>query len=394
MKKITIFLLLVGSQWLYAQVTANPASDLLMCDVNNDGFATFDLSVAETEIIGSQTNVQVTFHINFADASNGTSPLPSNIYTIGAAYSQTIYARIESTVTTNFDISSFELIVEPLPATIPPNPIVLIDTDGDGYELFDLTIRETAIVNPSPDIVISYFETLPDAEAGVNAIASPFTYQNIQTPVQTVYVRVEDLNTGCYAIEPMDLIIDTIPSVPTTLQNNFVVYDADGDGVAIFDLTLLIPEITGTQSGLEVTFYETETDAQNKTNAVNTPEAYENITNPQTMYARTETVYGAFALTTFTIFADDNLSSPSFGLEAVTFYPNPARDYIHFDRHGVTDEYVVEIISLKGQVVLTQQDTSEVSLSGMLDISGLKSGVYFLNITSGNKQITKKLIKK
>lgn len=394
MKKITFLLLLVGSQWLSAQVTANPASDILMCDINNNGFATFDLSVAETEIIGSQTDVQVTFHINFADASNGTSPLPSNIYNNVVPYGETIYARIESTVTTDFATSSFELVVEPLPSTTTPSPIVLIDSDGDGYEVFDLTIRELNIVAPSPDIVISYFETLADAEMGTNAIANPFAYQNTVTPVQTIYVRVEDMNTGCYAIEPLDIVVDTIPTVPAVIEDDYVVFDANGDGFAIFDLTVLIPQIIGTQTGLEVTFYETEVDAQNKTNGVDDPEVYENITNPQIMYARSETVHGTFALTSFTIFADENLSSPSFGLEALTFYPNPAQDFIHFDRQGDNNEYAIEIFSLKGQVVLTQNDSSEVSQTGKLDVSRLNPGIYLLKITSGNKQITKQLIKK
>ncbi len=394
MKTITLLLLLIVSQWLNAQVTAYPPSPLTTCDTNNDGFATFDLTMAEAEIIGGQTEVQLTFHETQADAEAGTFALSPLNYTNINPYSQTVFGRVESIVTGEYAVTGLELMVVFLPETNTPDPIVIIDTDGDGHELFDLTIRESEIADTSQNIVFYYFEILSDAETNQNPIALTTTYGNIETPEQTIYVRIENPDTGCFSIEPLLIAVDTVPGVPVVLEDDFVVFDADGDGIAQFDLTLLIPEITGTQSGLEVTFYETETDAQNKTNGVDTPEAYENITNPQTMYARTETVYGAFAVTSFTIFADENLSSLSFGLGAVTFYPNPARDYIHFDRHGITDEYAVEIISLKGQVVLTQQDTSEVSLSGMLDISRLKPGVYFLSITSGNKQITKKLIKK
>ncbi|GGD85738.1 T9SS type A sorting domain-containing protein [Planktosalinus lacus] len=394
MKTISLLLLLTGSQWLNAQVTAYPPSPLTTCDTNNDGFATFDLSMAEAEIIGGQTEVQLTFHETQADAEAGTFTLSPLNYTNIDPYSQTVFGRVEAIVTGEYAVTGLELVVVFLPETNTPDPIVLIDTDGDGHELFDLTIRESEIADTSQNIVFYYFEILSDAETNQNPIALTTTYENIETPEQTIYVRVENLDTGCFSIEPLLIAVDTVPGVPVVLEDDFVVFDADGDGIAQFDLTLLIPEITGTQSGLEVTFYETETDAQNKTNGVDAPEAYENITNPQTMYARTETVYGAFALTSFTIFADENLSTPELGVEAVTFYPNPAGDYIHFDRQGVTNDYVVEIISLKGQVVLTQQDTSEVSLSGMLDISRLKPGVYFLKITSGNKQITKKLIKK
>lgn len=396
MNKITLLLLLIGSPWLSAQVTAYPPSPLTTCDTNNNGFATFDLTVAEAEIIGGQTEVQLTFYETHVNAEAGIFALSPLNYSNIDPYSQTVYARVESTVTGEYAVTVLELIVLALPVTNTPDPIVLIDSDGDGLEHFDLTIRESEIADISQNIVFYYFEIFSDAEVGdySNSISTPSLYQNTLIPQQTIYVRVENMDTGCFSIEPLLIVVDTVPAVPVVLEDDFVVFDADGDGIAEFDLTLLILEITGTQSGLEVTFYETETDAQNKTNAVDTPEAYENITNPQTMYARTETVYGTYALTSFTIFADESLSTPSFGIEAVTFYPNPAQDYIHFDKQGVTDEYVVEIISLKGQVVLSQQDASEVSLSGMLDISGLEPGIYFLNITSGKKQITKKLIKK
>ncbi len=66
--------------------------------------------------------------------------------------------------------------------------IVVCDDNNDSIETFDLT---TAYANCNPEAdVITYHETISDADNAVNAIASPEAYTNIANP-QTIYVRVE-----------------------------------------------------------------------------------------------------------------------------------------------------------------------------------------------------------
>ncbi|MEX2349611.1 MAG: T9SS type A sorting domain-containing protein [Flavobacteriaceae bacterium] len=393
MKKITLLFLLIGSQLLQSQVTANQPDPLMVCDDDNDGFALFDLTMADAQIIGGQTDVTVTYHLTQADADNGVLPASSPYGNI-VQYQQTLYVRVESIINGDFNTTQLSLMVIPLPATTPPAPIVIIDQNGDGIEIFDLTIRENDITDPTLNFDIYYFETFIDAEDNINPIANPSAYQNLTAPTQTIYIRVEDPSTGCFSIESLLLVLDTIPNVPTEIPDPFVMSDPDSDGFAIFDLTTMIPAITGGQTGWEVTFYETEVDAQNKTNLIDTPEVYENNTNPQTMYARTETVYGSFALTEFDIFADENLSSPSFGLGQIAIYPNPTQDFIHINANGINTDFSIEIINMNGQRILTTNYSKETSETATLNISNLTTGMYFLKIISGNNQLTKKLIKK
>lgn len=355
----------------------------------------FNLTMADAEIIGSQTDVQVTYHEELADATAGIFAIGSvESYANTIPYEQVIYARVESLNNGDFATTAVMLLVLHLPYTTAPDPIVLIDSDGDGVEVFDLTIRENDIADPAENFVFYYYETQEDAEFNLNPIANPTAYQNESTPVQTLYISITDMDSGCFSIESLLIVVDNLPNVPDEIEEDFVVFDEDGDGFAFFNLTLMIPQIIGDQTGLEVTFYETEADAENKTDAIETPEAYENTTNPQTIYARTETIYGSFALTSFTIFADENLNMPSFDGELISFYPNPALDFIQIDVTGLNNAFTIEISSLNGQRVFSKTYTNEVSETISLHVSHLKSGIYFMKITSGNKQIVKKLIKK
>jgi len=395
MKKLLFLFTFIGCQIIQAQVTANEPSPLTTCDTDNNGFAFFNLTMADAEIIGSQTEVQVTYHETFTDATDGLFPInPPHAYPNLTPYEQVIFARVENLNNGDFATTEVTLLVLQLPNTTAPEPIVLIDSDGDGIEIFDLTIREEAIADPSENFVFYYYETLEDAEFNLNPIANPTAYQNVSTPTQTLYISITDMNSGCFSIESLLIVVDTLPNVPDEIEEDYVVFDEDGDGFAFFNLTLMIPQIIGDQTGLEVTFYETEADAENKTNAIETPEAYENITNPQTIYARTETIYGSFALTTFTIFADENLNTPSFDGELIRFYPNPALDIIHIDVAGLNNAFTIEISNLNGQRIFSKTYANEVSETTTLSVSHLKSGIYFIKVTSGNQQAVKKLIKK
>ena len=61
---------------MFSQVTANDAS-LYVCDDDNDGFSTFDLTMAEEEILAGQTinGYALTYHETLADSEDGTDAI-------------------------------------------------------------------------------------------------------------------------------------------------------------------------------------------------------------------------------------------------------------------------------------------------------------------------------
>lgn len=104
--------------------------------------------------------------------------------------------------------------------------------------------------------------------------------------------------------------------VPTGTALDIEQCDTDGvdDGISEFDLTVNTPIIIGTQTGVDVKYYLTDSNAQIDTNAILTPANYNNVTSPQTIYARiTDGATGCFETTEFDIvvLGSLNLGTPN-----------------------------------------------------------------------------------
>ncbi|MBT8278052.1 MAG: T9SS type B sorting domain-containing protein, partial [Bacteroidia bacterium] len=272
------------------QPLINPVLDLEECDdVSNDGFAQFDLESQTLGILGAQDPMDfvVTYYTNFADADAGTNSLVSP-YT-NVANPESIFVRVESAGDTNCYIASplpvFDLIVNPqASATQPSDMLVCDDPSNDGVAQFDLESQTATILgtqNPAL-FVVTYHETQADADAGINALISPYT--NISNP-QTIYVRVEELaNPSCYGSTNFQLIVNPTPDV--VVMTPLEVCDDDSDGFAEFTLTDKNGEALNGQAGINVTYHLTQADADTDSNPLASP--YTNVSNPQTVYIRLE----------------------------------------------------------------------------------------------------------
>ena len=88
------------------------------------------------------------------------------------------------------------LVVNPLPQLVVPTELEICD-DGnpDGLTQIDLTAKDEEIKGGNVNYAISYYLTQTDADSETNPLAIPYT--NISNP-QTVIVRGQDINTGCY----------------------------------------------------------------------------------------------------------------------------------------------------------------------------------------------------
>ncbi|MDP0971295.1 hypothetical protein Q6294_30605, partial [Klebsiella pneumoniae] len=72
-----------------------------------------------------------------------------------------------------------------------------------------------------------------------------------------------------------------------------ILCDYNNNGTAIFDLTLSEPEIFANipdPSGYQVSYYQTQADANSGNNPIPDPTAYVNLSNPQTIYIVVEDI--------------------------------------------------------------------------------------------------------
>ena len=277
---------------------ANLATDYDLCDDSTvDGFTEFDLSTKDSEVIGFQTDVAVTYHELQAHADAGTNALP-NLFTNTTINSQTVYVRIENNNnTTCYDTTTLILtVVQPPQATQPTDIVVCDDLSNDGIEIFDLTSQSAIIVGGQTGVTVTYHETPFDAISGLLPITSP--YSNSLSNPQNIYARVEDDITACYVTTSFQLLVNQLPSVivPTALN----ACDDNADGFENFMLTDKITEILNGQTGVSVTFYEILANAQSGTNELTMP--YTNVAISETLYVRLEnTSTGCYNTTTLDI---------------------------------------------------------------------------------------------
>jgi gliding motility-associated-like protein len=246
-----------------------PASVDPLCDDDTDGLQTFDLSSVASQVIGSQLDMGVTYHQTQSDADSDINALGDNITTTTPNL-QTIFIRLENTVTGCYAVSTIDLVVDPLPVIPNIAPYVLCDdiNSGDLEEEFDLSILDVEIIN-SQDATLSYHATEADAQ---NNLAPLITLYS--SPTQTIYAALQDNITGCRAVAPIELVVIQLPS--TTVLTPLEECDDDADGLTEFTLTDKDTEALNGQTGLSVSYYLTQSDAE-----AGTPEigpVYTNVT--------------------------------------------------------------------------------------------------------------------
>ncbi|MGJ8685238.1 MAG: T9SS type B sorting domain-containing protein [Nonlabens sp.] len=280
---------------------ANAVGDLTLCDdPSNDGTESFDLAAQTAAILGAQNaaDVSITFHPSQADADGNTAALALNFDNTSSP--QTIYVRAENVNNTDcYTTTTFDLILNPAPTvTAASNMEQCDDPSGDGVETFDLTQNEAAILNGQApaDFIFSYHLDQTAADAGTPSIAT--SYDNTSSP-ETIYVRVENITTGCYNTTTFDLILSDIPAI--AVVPNLEECDEDGDTVAVFALSDRESDITNGLTGVAVQYYASNMDALNDTGALD-ENTYSNTANPQTIsYRLINTTTGCFAIGSFLI---------------------------------------------------------------------------------------------
>ena len=262
---------------------------LELCDDNNTGdeVEEFTLEDSLAQVLNGQTGISITFHETQEDADNADAPIFSPYTNIVNA--QTIYLRAENDITGCVSTITLDLRVNPLPSPVTVEPLEACDVDADGFTSFDLESVSEDIINGELDIFITYYETLTDAENALNPLASP--YDNIVPNQQTLFVRAENSLTGCFSIVDLELISLPSPQLPIVIDD-IIICDDDLNGFFQFDLTQNTALILGDQvaSEFNLSYHISQEDADTGDNPIVNPETYNNLSNPQTIYVRLESI--------------------------------------------------------------------------------------------------------
>uniref|UniRef100_UPI00261CF941 T9SS type B sorting domain-containing protein n=1 Tax=uncultured Kordia sp. TaxID=507699 RepID=UPI00261CF941 len=277
------------------------------CDDDNDGFVATDLDALVTAIVNMEPDVVYSFHETEAEAIANLNALTSP-YTNIVMDSQTLYVLATNTVTGCFTVTPLQINV----IAIPEVPINITDLEVcddaaslDGFAMFDLTQTQMEIYGTQTPgaLTLTYHESEQDAIDDVSPIVNLTDYINITVNQQTIWVRLEDNTTECYAIGSFDIIVVPPPVLvqptPFSLCDDLESGD-ESDEISSFDLTDKYTEITGGDTSLTLTYYASLADL-NADTPIADPTAYQNISNPQVLYIRAANAAGCTTDITMTL---------------------------------------------------------------------------------------------
>ncbi|WP_196894644.1 T9SS type B sorting domain-containing protein [Aureivirga marina] len=264
----------------------SPIEDVVFCDDDTDGQGIFDLSVVRDQILSDDPTLVITMYQTEVDAENKDNPIDIDAPFVNATpNNQTIWIRVENSAGC-YIIESFDLIIEEIPTTITQSQLHLCDDDYDGYTVFDLSLKDDEYLVNQLGVTVTYHTTEENAKNDVEDIADYTSFVNTTVDAQELYVRVENVTTGCFNTSTLTLVVEPLPQ-PNFNPEALAVCDDNSDGIAIFDLTQTTADIINGQNpaGLELKYYEDE----DLTSEITNLSSYASET--KTIYVKVSNVY-------------------------------------------------------------------------------------------------------
>ncbi|QRM90008.1 T9SS type B sorting domain-containing protein [Lacinutrix sp. WUR7] len=157
---------------LYDNLNTNP-QPLTECEIDNDGFDSFDLTRSETEILNGLNAADFTFtyYEVEADAIVGNTMNITDFtnFTNSTLLSQTIYVRVQPISNDCFQVVPLIIVVNPVPEIdIEDQYVICLASDGSVLN----AVNETFIENPPIDSKLSSTEFTFQWYTGVDVIAA------------------------------------------------------------------------------------------------------------------------------------------------------------------------------------------------------------------------------
>ncbi|WP_343585235.1 T9SS type B sorting domain-containing protein [Flavobacterium sp.] len=279
----------LGNATFYDAPTINISSPNELNMTNSDFSAsmssTFDLTVNSPKIIGSQTDIKVTYHNTSNDAIININPIENPTAYKNTTSQETIFVRATNTTTQCYNVTSFTIKVNDK-IDFPKNKVETCDENDvdpyDGKTVVNLN-QVSKIVFDNADIsslTIKYYLSQNDADNNINELPNQFS--NSIPFEQTIYIKAFN-STISASVAPIKIVVNPLPQKVTT---SLVQCDTgeNASGLVLFNLNEANASLSNNDSNLETSFFNTNTDALNNQNQLNP--VYTNTSNPQTLYVR------------------------------------------------------------------------------------------------------------
>ncbi|RAR69258.1 T9SS type B sorting domain-containing protein, partial [Flavobacterium aciduliphilum] len=208
------------------------AHPYIVCDTDQDGVAGFDLNTLTPDILmGAPGVYTISYFLTQTDAINNVNPIDTSVlfYNNNHPLVQFIYVRAEDPTTHCFAVMQIELRVEPAPVA-PANLPAIVNCDADanpqdGCTTFNLESQTPVILAAQAlagsNYTVTYYTSLANASASPNGLAPIVNTTNYTAcGTTTIWVRVQNNTTGCFAVSQFSTQVNTptVLSTPTLLK--------------------------------------------------------------------------------------------------------------------------------------------------------------------------------
>ncbi|MEL4308175.1 choice-of-anchor L domain-containing protein [Joostella sp. CR20] len=266
-------------------ITITPLADQQICDDDQDERTQINLTQFSTHYNQGNPIQLVSYYTSQSDAEAGENNIRTPSIFENTQNPQTIYVRVFDVVSKCEAFDSFQLNIQAVPITQSPTDINICTTDNSDTAIVNLQSKINEIISDPTNYSIQFHNTLADAENNTNSIQTPDSFE---TEATTVFIRIQHSATGCLRIVPLTINISNQPiTIPIS---DYTYCDTDLDGIGEFIFRSKDNEIRNSQNELQIIYYTSLENAENRTNAHNKDVPFFNTTNPQTIYARVENI--------------------------------------------------------------------------------------------------------
>ncbi len=201
------------------QLVVNPNPDLIVGTLrycNDEVTTVYNLTESRNEITQANTVIELSYFESEADYTANNSISDPENYTID------VLEKTLIVLGTNQQTGCFSRTTLNLQTTIYADinkeldTIEECETDTDGIDVFNITVRENQLLNgiDPATISLSYYELEADAIAqNTNAIGNPTAFENTVATRQTIYIRVDQNASDCFQIVPLELSVNSVPPI-------------------------------------------------------------------------------------------------------------------------------------------------------------------------------------
>lgn len=199
------------------QVNLNPTihAPAPIKECGTDFTAAFDVTQREAQITGGDSSIQLNYFSTMVDLNNNTPIVNPTQYAPNQQYKKVYVLAEGQNKCTKIVELDLEIILYDNFNNLPI-AIEECEVDNDGFDAFDLTIRETQILNSldPTKYEFTYYESKNDADQGnTNHIKTPTNFTNTTQFNQTIYVHVKPNDNHCFQVIPLEIIVNQVPEI-------------------------------------------------------------------------------------------------------------------------------------------------------------------------------------